>query len=290
MIDEIIQSIIGGLLLGGIYGLAAFGLSLTFGVLNILNLAHGEFLIVGGFLGVWACSSLGLNPFVAAIVTVPFFTVIALALHGALIRPLGDPTTRISLESSLVVTLGLSLLISDLLSFMTEFPVAGIPYSAPPIEIGGVIVSPIRAAVLVFTLIAAVCVGTFLKRTDTGRSIRAIVDCREGALMVGVHVRRLAALTFAFGSSLAATAGTLFATLFNVTPVMGPQLTVKCLCVVVLGGLGSVTGSLLGGIALGTTETLTALWIGPEWAPLPAFLLLIVFLSLRPTGIMSGRS
>lgn len=290
MLSEIVQAVVGGLLLGGIYGLAAFGLFLTFGVLNVLNLAHGEFLIIGGYLGVQVCSVFGLNPFLGALVVIPVSMAVALPFYHVLIRPIGRSTARISTESTLVVTLGLSLVLSDSLSFIVERPVAGIPFFLPPLEIGGVIVSSVRAVVLGFVLIAAFCVRTFLVRTDTGRAMRAIVQCREGALIVGVPVQRISALTFGLGASLAAMAGTLFATLFTVTPVMGPQLTVKCLCVVVLGGLGSVTGSLFGGMLLGTAETLTALFIGPQWGPCPAFVLLIGILTLRPRGIMSGRS
>jgi branched-chain amino acid transport system permease protein len=290
MLSEIIQALVGGLLLGGVYGLAAFGLSLTFGVMNFLNLAHGEFLVLGGFLGAWAFSSFGLNPFLGALAVIPVFLASAIPIHRLFIRPLEDLPRKVAVDSSIVVTIGLSLVISDTLSFLVERPVAGIPFSLPPLEFGVIIVSSLRLAVVAFVLVCGVCLRTFLARTDTGRSIRAIVDCREGASIVGVPVDRLSALTFGFGTSLAAMAGVFFATLFTVNPVMGPQLTVKCLCVIVLGGLGSVTGSLYAGMVLGATETLTALFIGPEWAPCPAFVLLIFILTLRPKGIMSGRS
>lgn len=280
---------VGGLLLGGVYGLAAFGLSISFGVLNILNLTHGEFLMLGALAAYTILSALGLDPILCAALVTPLFFAIGVGFYLLLLKPVAAKPPRELLVASILVTLGAALVIEDLTAFLWSKPVTGIPYSLPPLEIGGVVISSVRLLVLLFVSILAVALQVFLKKTFTGRAIRAITQSRGGAVIVGVPLSTVSALTFGMGTALAACAGVFYVMLFTVSPTMGIPLTVKYLCVVVLGGLGSLVGSVAGGLLLGFAEVVTAYYVGAEWAPCIAFVLLVTILILRPSGLMGSR-
>lgn len=289
MSADTIQLLVGGVLLGGIYGLAAFGLSISFGVLNVLNLAHGEFLMLGSLASYSAFVLLGINPFVSALLAIPVFVLVGVAIYTLLLKPVSDKPPQQLLTSSILVTLGLSLVIEDLTALFWVRPVTGIDYSLPAVEVGPVIVSSLRLLILLFICFLAMALQIGLKKTFTGKAIRAIVQSREGAKIVGIPISRVSALTFGLGVALAASAGVFYVTLFTVTPAMGLPLTVKYLCVVVLGGLGSLVGSVIGGLVLGVAEVLTAYYIGAEWSPCIAFALLVSILVVRPWGLF-GQS
>ena len=282
---DIIQLLVGGILLGGIYGLAAFGLSISFGVLNVLNLAHGEFLMLGSLVSYSAFALLGMNPFVSAVLVIPLFVFLGVGFYLVLLKPVSDKPPHQLLVASILVTLGISLAIEDLTAFFWERPVTGIDYSLPAIEVGHVVISSLRLSILFFICVLAVLLQLYLRRTFVGRAIRAITQSREGAKIVGVPISRISAFTFGLGVALAASAGVFYVTLFTVTPVIGIPLTVKYLCVVVLGGLGSLVGSVVGGLILGVSEALTAYYFGAEWSPCIAFVLLISILIVRPSGL-----
>jgi branched-chain amino acid transport system permease protein len=290
MTADLVQLLAGGILLGGIYGLAAFGLSVSFGVLNVLNLAHGEFLMLGSLLSYCAFVQFGMNPFVSAVLVIPVFTTMGLLFFLVLIRPLGEKPHHELLVASILVTLGASLAIEDLTAFFWERPVTGIDYSLAPFEVGGVVISSLRLLILLFICGLAAGLQVYLRRTFMGRAIRAITQCREGAKVVGIPISGVSALTFGLGVALAASAGVFYVTLFTATPTMGIPLTVKYLCVVVLGGLGSLVGSVLGGLILGLAEALTAYYAGAEWSPCIAFVLLLTILIIRPQGLFGTET
>ncbi len=289
MAIDLIQLLVGGLLLGGIYGLAAFGLSISFGVLNVLNLAHGEFLMLGSLASYAAFVGLGVNPFLSAVLIIPPFVLIGVGFYSLLLKPISEKPPHQLLVASILVTLGSSLAIEDLTSFFWDRPVTGIPYSLPAIEFSGIVVSSLRLLILLFICALAVSLQIYLKKTFLGRAIRAVTQCRDGAKVVGIPISHVSALTFGLGVALAASAGVFYVTLFTVTPTMGIPLTVKYLCVVVLGGLGSLVGSVVGGIILGLAEALTAYYLGAEWSHCIAFVLLIAILIIKPEGLFGTR-
>lgn len=289
MPSNLIQLLVGGILLGGIYGLAAFGLSITFGVLNVLNLAHGEFLMLGSLMGYMIFVALGVNPFISAIVVIPIFIIIGVGFYLLLLKPISEKPLHQLLAASILITLGASLAIEDLTSFFWERPVTGIAYSLPPLELSGVVVSATRLLILLFIFSLAISLQLYLQKTYMGKSIRAITQSRGGAKVVGIPISRVSALTFGLGVALAASAGVFYVTLFTVTPVIGIPLTVKYMCVVVLGGLGSLVGSVLGGLILGVAESLTAYYFGAEWSPTIAFTLLILILIVKPEGLFGRK-
>jgi len=289
MPDDVIQLLVGGLLLGGIYGLAAFGLSISFGVLNVLNLAHGEFLMLGSLAAYCAFVGLGVNPFLGAVLIIPVFVLIGMGFYHVLLRPISDKPPHQLPVASILVTLGASLAIEDLTAFFWERPITGIAYSLPPLNIGGVVVSSLRLLILLFICALAVVLQIYLKKTFTGKAIRAITQCRDGAKVVGVPIASVSAITFGLAAALAACAGVFYVTLFTVTPVIGIPLTVKYLCVVVLGGMGSLVGSVVGGLILGLAEAMTAYYLGADWSPCAAFILLISILIIRPSGLFGSN-
>lgn len=289
MSPDLIQLFVGSILLGGIYGLAAIGLSITFGVLNILNLAHGEFLMLGSLMGYLLFVFLGVNPFLSAVIVIPIFIVAGVGFYFLLLRPVNATPPDKLLVSSILITLGASLIIEDLTSFFWKWPATGISYSLPPLELNGIVISTTRLVILVFVFSLALLLQLSLQKSCFGKSIRAIIQCREGAILVGVPISLVSALTFGIGTALAAVAGVFYVTLFTVTPVMGIPLTVKYMCIVVLGGMGSLVGPVIGGIILGLAESLTAYYFGAEWSPAIAIFLLILILIIKPHGLFGKK-
>lgn len=290
MFLEPAQLLIGGILLGGIYGLAAFGLSITFGVLNVLNLAHGEFLMLGALLGFSIYTALGINPFICALVVIPVFMLVGMCFYFLLLKPISKKPPHQLLVASVLVTLGVSLVIEDLTSFFWERPITGIAYRLPSFNLMGLTISATRLVVLLFIVVLALLLQLYLKRTYTGKSIRGITQSREGALIVGIPVAWISALTFGLGGALAASAGVFYVTMFTVSPVIGIPLSVKYMSIVVLGGLGSLVGSVIGGLILGIGESMTAYAVGSEWSPTIAFILLIVILIIKPEGLFGKKT
>ncbi|MFP4037994.1 MAG: branched-chain amino acid ABC transporter permease [Desulfobacteraceae bacterium] len=289
MSSEFHQLLVGGILLGGIYGLAAFGLSITFGVLRVLNLAHGEFLMLGSLLSYGLFVGFGINPFVSALAVIPIFIVLGIGFYFLLLRPISEKPPNQLLVASILITLGASLIVEDLTAYFWDRPVTGIDYSLPSFEWAGLVVSSTRLLILLFIIILALALQIYLHRTYTGKSIRGITQSREGAKVVGIPIVWMSALTFGLGVALAASAGVFYVTLFTVTPVIGIPLSVKYMCIVVLGGLGSLVGSVLGGLILGVGESLTAFYFGGEWSPTIAFILLLIILVLRPEGLFGKK-
>jgi len=280
-----IQLLIGGILQGGVYALAAFGLSLIFGVSNILNLAHGEFLMLGALAAYLIYSFIEINPFLISIILIPLFFALGCLFERGLIRRLLDRLPHEQVQTSILVTLGASLAISDITAFLWGPEEKGISYFLPSIQMGEIFVSSIRLFGLGFIIVVALALHFYLQKTFMGKSIRAVTQNRKGATLVGINTYRVSTITFGIGSVLASVAGIFYVVLFTVTPNIGIPLTIKYLCVIVLGGLGSLYGTLVGGIILGLTEVFTSYCISPHWGATSAFLLLVGILLIRPKGL-----
>jgi branched-chain amino acid transport system permease protein len=289
MTAALVQVVIGGLLQGGMYALGAFGLSLVFGVMGILNVTHGDFLMLGGLLCYGAYVALGLDPFVALLIVIPVFFCVGCLFERALIQPLLAKSRHELLMGSILVTLGAALAIEDLVPFVWTQSFSGIPYAVRSLVLGEVVIPTLRLAILLGILSLTLLLHVFLRRTSVGMALRAMTEDRQGAMLVGVDVPRLSMLAFGIGTALVAAAGVAHVVLYSITPAMGIPLTLKYLTIVVLGGLGSLLGSVCGGMLLGLSEALTSLYVGPEWAPTVAFIVLIVALVTRPEGLFGVR-
>jgi branched-chain amino acid transport system permease protein len=281
-----VQLLIGGILQGGIYALGAFGLSLIFGVLRVLNVAHGDFLVLGAYATFALHATLGLSPFVALGLIFPAFVAIGMAVERTLIRPVRARTPHEFLVASILVTLGVALAVEDLLAFAMVQPVKGVTYTLEPVRVGGLVISTLRLVSLAAIVLLSLALHLFLQRTFLGKAIRAVIEDREGAMLAGVNVVAVSRNTFGLGIALTAAAGVFFILIIPAEPHLGLPLTLKYLSIVVLGGIGNLPGTLLGSLILGCAESLVGYWWGAEWSLTVAFVILIGILLVRPRGLL----
>jgi branched-chain amino acid transport system permease protein len=282
----LVQLLLGGLLLGGVYALAALGLALIFGVSRVLNLAHGEFVMLGGVAAFGLHAGFGLSPFLGMVVMAPLFLGAGALFERLFVRPIAEKSFHERLVASVLVTLGLSLALSDLAAFLFfgDSFVKGVQVSLPTLQLGGVFLPLLRLLVLAVIVVLTVGLHQLLFRSYLG----ALAQNRQGALLVGIDSARVSAITFGVGTALAALAGVFYLLLFTISPYIGMPLVLKALTIIVLGGLGSLMGALWGGIILGIAETLTGFYLGEKWSPTVATLLLLAILVVRPQGLF-GR-
>jgi len=285
----LLQQVVLGLLIGGIYVAVAMGFSLVWGILNIVNLAHGALVIVGAYLTWWLFARLGLDPFLS-------LPLVALALFGLgylLQRGLVNRVIRAPLFFTLLLTFGVNLVIVNvlLLLFKSDFRSVTPAYSGSGLGIAGIEVPYIRVGALAVALLVAGAVGYLLNRTRTGAAILAVGADRDAARLVGVDLRHVYALTFAIGAACAGVAGALISTIQAITPTAGEPYTLQASVVVVLGGLGRVSATVVGGLLFGLVETLGQTMVpglGAGWANAIAFAIMVLVLVVRPQGLL-GR-
>lgn len=278
-----------GVLLGGLYALAAFGLSIIFGVSRVLNVAHGDLLLLGALVSYALFYGVGMHPFLIMLVIIPIFLVVGLVFERLLIRPISNRSPHELLIASILLTLGVSMAISDLSAWTAGASAKGIAYSLPSITLGTLVIPSMRLLIMVLILAMTLALSYYLKSSYIGRAMRAITQDREGAMIVGVNIPRVSMVTFGIGAATAGVAGSFYIILFPTNPYLGIPLTVKYLAIIVLGGLGSLPGALLGGIVLGLAEQFSGFYFGGIWQQPVAFILLILILLIRPQGIF-GRS
>ena len=284
--------IFGGILLGGVYGLIALGLAQIFGVSRILNVAHGDFLMLGALLTFWVTKLFGVNPFLVIGIVFPIFLLVGFLINIGF-RPLYKKPPQVLLPASILVTLGLSMVLEDVTSFsmgtVKGVNYFGVPFTLPSIVIGGLALPTVRVIILLAIVMLTIVLHLFIKRTLVGKCIRAYIQNREVAVCLGVIVPRITALSLGVGTALAASAGLFMALITNLNAFSGLPLTVKALTIIIIGGMGSFIGAIVGGIILGLVESYVALYIGGEWSPATAAVLLILILLLRPQGIFGKK-
>jgi branched-chain amino acid transport system permease protein len=285
-----LQLVISGVLLGGIYALVAFGLSLVYGVVRILNFSHGTLLAVGGIAASLAYTQLGLPPLVSALLLVVVFALFGRVFYEFLLAPLTRRSHSENEVGTVLVTVGALLMMGDIAAYFAGPTPQNIPLRFEPIEIGDLLLSTTQVYALGGILVLTVLLQLFLTYSWFGRAIRAVSQDALGASICAIPGRALHGNTFAFGCSLVAVASVLYAMMFPVDPFMGFSLTVKAFTIIVLGGIGNLTGSLVAGVLLGVAENLAAYVIGSAWAPGISIMLLLVILVVRPQGLFGGQS
>ncbi|MEB2399824.1 MAG: branched-chain amino acid ABC transporter permease [Alcaligenaceae bacterium] len=272
------QVVIGGLLVGGLYALVAFGLSLIYGVVRILNFAHGTVLAVCGVAASMIFASYGLHPvLIACILAVGVFAV-AYVYYMILLNPLSKRSHFEATVGTVLVTVGTLIALSDLTAHMAGSTSKNIPLRFEAIEFGDIVVSTTQLGILLGIALLSIVMQLILKHTWFGRSVRAVTQSQMGASVCGVNSTRIKALTFAFGSAVAAVAAVLYVLSFPVDPYMGFGMTVKAFTIIVVGGIGNLPGALLAGVFLGVAEGLTGLYWKPEWAPAISVMLMLLIL------------
>ncbi len=280
------QAIVSGLLLGGVYALISVGLTLIFGVLGIVNFAQGAMLTLAMYI-VYALSTAGLPVYVATILAVPVMFLFGMIVQATLLTKL---TIGGSHEGPLLVTLGLSLLIINVLLMVF----GGRPKAvAAPVDgslsILGTVASWPRVLAFLGAAVVAVALKAVLDRTKLGLSIRAVASNSEGAKLVGVDIGRVYALTFGIGAACVAVAGGLMTPFTSLTPSVGEQFTILAFVIVVLGGLGSIVGAMVGGLVIGLVQTVGALYLPGTGSLILVFAVFVMVLFLKPEGLYGGR-
>lgn len=280
------QAVVTGILIGGVYGLVAMGLTLIFGVLDIVNFAHGAFLALALYITVVMVNDFGLHPMLALFVSVPLMFLLGAAVQsGILAGAMGRP-----LENQLLITLGLALLIDNaLLLFFGPNPQSVALPGDRGVEIFGAVANVSRLLAFGLAIVLAAVLYFLLQRTRLGTAIRAVAANDSGAQLVGIDTRRIYAATFAIGTACAGAAGVLVAPLVTIEPTTGELFNIIAFVVVVLGGMGNVVGALVGGLLIGLTEQLGALYLPGQSPLLSVFIVFVLVLFLRPQGLF-GRS
>lgn len=287
----ILQNTVSGIMVGALYGLAALGLSLVFGVLKILNVAHGELIMMGGYISFWAFSLYGIDPFVSVLLVLPIMFLFGLVLHLGLFARIVRADEEHRIKNSLLIGFGLTLVFHNLaiLLWTADDRAITTAYSVAAITLGNVRLPLARMAGLLISFLAAFGLDWFLERTDFGKSIRATAEDWQIAALTGIDIHRTYLITFAIGSALAGLAGTLVALGYSISPSIGLGWTLKALIVVVLAGLGSMRGTFFAGILLGVAENSSAFLLGNQYREIVGVVLFLIVLSLRPQGLFGAK-
>lgn len=281
-LEQVIQVLIGGVLVGGLYALVAFGLSLIYGVVRILNFAHGTLLAVSGVIASIVFAAWQLHPALIALLLVPLVFAFGYGYYNVLLRPLAKRNHFEATVGTVLVTVGTLLILSDVTARLAGATQKNIPLRLEAIEIGEIVISTTQLLILAGIAVLTFAMHLLLKRTWFGRAIRAVTQDPVGAQICGVPSTGIKALTFAFGSATVAVAAVLYVLTFPVDPYMGFGLTVKAFTIIVVGGIGNLPGALAAGTFLGVAEGLTGLFWKPEWAPALSVVLMLLILVAFP--------
>lgn len=283
----VLQVLSNGILLGGLYAVVALGLALVWGVLDIINLAHGAFIMLGGYLAYYLFTGLGLDPFVSLPLVMA-----AMFLFGYLIQwGLLNFLVRAPMFNMLLVTFGIDVVLTYLaqIVFSADLRTIRPAYAGSNFQLGGVTVPWANLMAFVVALLLTGLLALFMQRHRWGRAIRATAQNLDAARLHGVPPRFAYALTFGIGAALAGGAGTLYGVVAQLTPYVGVPLTAKSFAIAIIGGLDNPLGVILGGLVLGLAEAFGSLWLGPTYRDAVSLGLLVLVLIVRPTGIL-GRT
>jgi branched-chain amino acid transport system permease protein len=282
----LLQAVVSGLLLGGVYGLVASGLTLIFGVLRIINFAHGAVMMLGMYASYWLWVGTGLDPYASVFLTAPLFFVLGVGIERLVI----EPNRAAAEHNQLLLTLGLALFLENLalVLWQGDFRTLRVPYASASFVIGEALVEVSRLVAAGGAVLIALALFFFLRRTDVGKAIRALSEEREGAMLVGIDVGRIRSVAFGIGSACVAVAGALITPFFYIAPDVGESFNIMAFVVVVLGGMGNFLGALLGGLIVGLAESLGAALLPGSLKQFVVFVIFVLVLLFRPEGLFGG--
>ncbi|RLM56466.1 branched-chain amino acid ABC transporter permease [Halobellus sp. Atlit-31R] len=284
------QFVVNGLLVGALFAAVAVGFALIWGVVDIINLAHGEMVMLGGYTSYWVLSLVTGNAEGSPalfLVTIPAAIVVLYVLGYALQRTLVSRVIGTDIFLTLLVTFGISIAIQQLAiqAWSANPRSIQVSFADPSLVLGGVVVPKMKLIAFVGAIVLTAALYLFLQKTRTGRAIRAVSQNPEAAALVGIDVEHTRAVTFGVSSAIAGGVGAFIATILNIQPQMGLIYTLKSFVIVVFGGVGSIPGALVGGLLLGSVEELTAGFVSSQWTLAVSFTLLIVLLVVKPKGL-----
>ncbi len=279
-----LQNLVNGILAGGIYAVVALGFSLVWGIMNIINLAHGAYVMMGAYIAYVLFTTFHIDPFVS----IPLAFVIMFAFGYGVQRGIINQVVRAPILVTFLLTFGLSLLLINVALVLFHGDIRGVAtsYSGANVSLGGVTIPLGKLATLVAALVITGIMQVFLTRTKTGRAIRATSMDIGAAQLSGVRVAHLYAVVYGLGAGLAGVAGVLVSLSYSLQPSMGDPFIIKAFVVCVLGGLGSVEGALIGGLLYGVLEAFGSQYVGSGLSDAVALVVLLIVLIVRPTGIM----
>jgi len=291
MLQPLGQTLAFGLLVGALYGLVALGLSLVFGVTKFLNVAHGELLMFGGYVSFMVFSSLHLDPFLTIPITILFLFLIGAILYYLVFSRTVKLPEESKIKNTLLVAFGLSVILQNIALRLWTADERGITasYAGAALTVLGVRFPAVRLASLGVAIIFLLALSLFLQKTYTGKAIRATVQNWEAASLMGIDIHKVYLLSFAIGAALAGAAGTLVTVNYSIQPAMGLDWTMKALIVMVLGGLGNIPGTFVGGLILGVTESATSFFISSNYREVAGLVLFLLVLIFRPQGLFGKK-
>ena len=283
----LVPAVLNGLMTGAVYALVALGLTLIYGVLHIINFAHGALLTAAMFAAFFAHQLFGLDPYVAALILTPLFFLLGYGLQRFVIGPASHGEDR----NILLVTLGLAVIIENALlyAFRADTRTINLPYAFDVVEIGMAFLAVPRVVAFGAAIAVALCLWLIMQWTDTGKAIRAVAKENLGAELTGIEVAHIYAVTFGLGTACLAIAACLLIPSYYVNPSAGNAFVLIAFTIVVLGGMGSVLGALLGGLFVGVVESLSGLYLGESLGQIGIFVMFILVLLFRPNGLFGER-
>jgi len=282
-----LQLIIQGILLGGIYGLIALGLSLIFGVMGVINFAHGQMMVMAMYVSYWIFVLLGIDPYLSLVIVAAVIFVLGYLIQSTVVNRILDYPEAMQVLP--LVSMGLIL---ENLALLLWGPDHRSPQTALSLEalwIGPVMIDVSRLIAFALAILITILIFVFLKKTDIGKSIRAASDNRTAAILVGINVNRIYNASFALGAATTAAAGVLLLPIMPISPYMGHDFTLIAFIVVILGGMGNLIGALIGGLILGVAESASTLFLPATLKHAVSFSILIIIMLFRPQGIFGGK-
>ncbi len=284
---SILQALIDGLLMGGVYALAALGISLIFGVMKITNFAHGALITVGMYVAYECCTLLSVTPYVVLPLVIVIMFIIGYLIQKVFLNPL----MGVGGHNQLLLTQGLAIVLENLLLvlFTANYQTVSVPGFETAIRLGAVTISKPKLVAFIFVAIIAIGIYLVLNKTDLGRAIRATSVQPEGATLMGIVVPKINAIAFGIGVVCAGVAGALLVPSQYISPTSGNLFSLKSFVIAVFGGLGNIWGAVIAGIIIGIVESYSALFLGGSWSEMVIYLIFILTLIIKPTGILGKK-
>jgi branched-chain amino acid transport system permease protein len=291
MLSQLPQNLVIGLLVGGLYGLAAVGLSLMFGVTKILNVSHGELLMLGGYASFWLFTLFDVDPFLGLPAVILALVVLGFILYKLVFGRMTTLGEEDKIKNTMLVGFGIGIVLQNVAQRLWTADQRGVTtaYSSAVFTVFGVRFPIVRVASFLIALFVMVALQLFLKRTYFGKAIRATVQDWEAAAVLGISTDRVYLVSFLMGAGLAGLAGALVSVGYSLEPSLGLEWTLTSLIVMVLGGLGSFVGTFVAGVLLGITQSLTSLLLGGAYREMVALILFLLVLTIRPQGLFGTK-
>ena len=284
----LVPAVLNGLMTGAVYALVALGLTLVYGVLHIINFAHGALLTAAMFAAFFAYSLFGIDPYLAAVILTPLYFALGYGLQRFVIGPAAQGEDR----NFLLVTLGLAIVIENALlyAFRADTRTINLPYAFNVIEIGNAFLAVPKVIAFGAVIVVALALWAMMQWTDTDKAIRAVAKEELGAELSGIDVAHIYAVTFGLGTACVAIAACLLIPTYYVNPTAGDAFVLIAFTIVVLGGMGSIAGALIGGLFVGVVESLSSVLLGASLGQIGIFAMFIVMLLVRPSGLFGARA